>query len=74
MTTRNITITAICTSIIAMSGAYFNIRSSCQQESKVIARLTKLYQKACVKSDKKCLRRAKRMANSERSKLCKIVL
>jgi hypothetical protein len=70
---KNITIITICSSITALSVSYFSIRSSCQQEAKVLARLEKVYSRNCKPKDKKCFRRAKRRAQSERSELCKYV-
>ena len=73
MTIKNITITTICASITAISVSYFSIRSSCQQESKIVAAFERRYSKRCQPDDKKCRRKAKRKAEKERSLVCKYV-
>ena len=70
---KKITIASICISLTAIVVALTNMRSACIQEAKLIKRLEKVYARSCKPDDKKCLKKAKRAANAERSWICEII-
>jgi len=73
MEIKKITVATICISLTAVVVALTNMRAACIQEAKLIKRLEKVYARSCKEGDKKCLRKAKRAANKERSWICTII-